>query len=78
VDKGVADYHSEHETYPTGATEAAMEAQLVPTFIQIWPRNGTHYAITLTSGTGVVMVAVPANNPTPVDYDTTNPCGSAR
>jgi hypothetical protein len=78
VENGVADYHSEHGAYPTGASEAALEAQLVPAFIQIWPRNGTHYAITLTSGTGVVMVAVPANNPTPVDYATADPCGSAK
>jgi hypothetical protein len=78
VEKGVGDYHTEHGTYPTGASEAALEAELVPTFIQAWPSNGTHYAITLSSGSGVVMVAVPANNPTPVPYDTANPCASAR
>ncbi|HVA09934.1 MAG TPA: hypothetical protein VNG12_24680 [Acidimicrobiales bacterium] len=78
VEKGIADYHTEHGTYPTGASEAAMETELVPTFIHIWPSNGTHYAITLISATGVVLVAVPANNPTPVAYDTANPCGSAR
>lgn len=78
VQKGVGDYQTEHGTYPTGASEAALEAELVPAFIQSWPSNGSHYAITLTSGTGVVMVAVPANNPTPVPYDTANPCGSAR
>lgn len=78
VVKGVADYRAEHLTYPTGATEAALEAELVPTFIQVWPSNGTHYAITVMSGTGVVMVAVPATSPTPVPYSTANPCGNAR
>ena len=44
-------------------------------FLEKWPSNGTHYAVSLNA-TGAVMISVPAGARA-VSYDTANPCASA-
>ncbi len=44
-------------------------------FLDKWPNNGVHYAISLSSR-GAVMVSVPAGARA-VSYDTANPCTTA-
>jgi len=44
-------------------------------FLNSWPSNGAHYAISLST-TGVVMVSAPSNA-TAAPYDKPNPCRSA-
>jgi hypothetical protein len=44
-------------------------------FLSSWPKNGSHYSISMTSA-GAVMVSTPAR-PTARPYDSSNPCRSA-
>jgi prepilin-type N-terminal cleavage/methylation domain-containing protein len=77
--------NSDAKTVETAVTAFQMNnPSLVPTprlltspsnggpYLQSWPSNGAHYAITLRT-TGEVMVAVPSKG-SAVPYDTKNPC----
>jgi len=51
VEVAVAAYNTQNGSMPTATT------QLVPTYLQSWPNNGTHYVVQLdTTGSGTVFV----------------------
>jgi len=77
VEVAVSAYNTQKGTFPSGASQAAVQALLVPTYLRTWPSNGSHYTITLdTTGNGTVYATTATG--AGVNYDTNNPCGGAQ
>ena len=66
-------YRAQKGVYPpNGMSDLTAGAA----YLRSAPAGGTHYAVTLTAGTGAVMVSAPASAAA-ANYDTANPCASA-
>jgi prepilin-type N-terminal cleavage/methylation domain-containing protein len=76
VETAVQAYMANNQgTVPTAASLTGTAGQ--GPYLKTFPTNGTHYAISIASATGNVLVAVPSTG-TPADFDSANPCSGAK
>jgi len=74
VETAIAAFHIDNPTLAPTPSLLTSASRGGP-FLASWPKNGSHYSISVTSR-GTVMVSAPAAAPAR-DYDTHNPCPSA-
>jgi hypothetical protein len=74
VETAVAAFHVENPGLAATPATLISFAHGGP-FLSSWPKNGSHYSMSVTSA-GALMVSAPSTAPAR-PYATANPCGSA-
>jgi hypothetical protein len=74
VETAVAAFHVDNPGLATTPAALVSSSHDGP-FLSSWPKNGSHYSMSVTSA-GALMVSAPSTS-TARPYATSNPCGSA-